>query len=138
MSGYFNNKLQQPTDEMLTSALGETKKILDDIISFIETEFGESSVEWKFYGAKIGWTLKVFNKKRNVFFVGPEDGYFKMAFIFGNKAYLKIINSNLPDYIKRLLTESKVYMEGRSLQLEIRNIADAMPLQELVKIKLSN
>lgn len=138
MSGYFNSKLQQPTDEMLSSALGETKKILDDIISFIKAEFGESSVEWKFYGAKIGWTIKVFNKKRNVFFVGPEDGYFRIAFIFGNKAYQKIMDSNLPDYIKQLLTESKVHMEGRSLQLEIRNIPDAMPLQELVKIKLAN
>ena len=105
MSGYFNSNLQQPTDEMLASALGETKKILDDIISFIKADFGDSSVEWKFYGAKIGWTIKVFNKKRNVFFVGPEDGYFRIAFIFGNKAYLKIIDSNLPDYIKLLLTE---------------------------------
>ena len=138
MSGYFNSKLQQPTDEMLASALGETKKILDDIISFIKAEFGESHIEWKYYGAKFGWSLKIYNKKRNVVFVGPEDGYFRLAFTFGQKAYIEIINSNLPDSIKQQLIEAKVYVEGRPLRLEIRNQKDAEPLWQLIKIKLNN
>jgi len=138
MSTYFNNKQLQPTDEMLACALGDTKEILHAIVQFIETEFGESHIEWKYYGAKIGWSLKIFNKKRNVVFVGPEDGYFRVAFAFGQKAYLEIIKSNLPDYIKQQLTEAKVYVEGRPLRLEIREHTDAEPLWQLIKIKLNN
>ena len=138
MSTYFNDILFQPTDEMLASALGETKEIFDTIVRFIGTEFGESHIEWKHYGAKIGWSIKILNKKRNVMFVGPEDGYFRVAFAFGQKAYLEIIESNLSDEIKQQITNGKVYVEGRPLRLEIRNQSDAEPLRQLIKIKLKN
>jgi hypothetical protein len=137
MSTFFNNKQLQPTDEMLASALGETKELLDSIVQFIKTEFGESHIEWKYYGAKIGWSLKIFNKKRNVVFLGPEDGYFRVAFSFGEKAYQEIMKSDLPDSIKQQLLESKVYVEGRVLRLEIREKANAEPLWQLIRIKLS-
>ena len=63
MSALFNDKQLQPTEEMLAEALGETKALLDSIGVFIETEFGEFHPEWKFYGSKLGWSLKLFNKK---------------------------------------------------------------------------
>ena len=137
MSTLFNNKELQPTDEMLTAALGETKELLDSIVRFIETEFGESHIEWKYYGAKLGWSLKVFNNKRNVVFIGPEDGYFRVAFVFGEKAYQEIRRSNLPDSIKQQVSESKVYVEGRGLRLEIRNKTHVEPVWQLIRIKLS-
>ena len=138
MSSFFNNKQLQPTDEMLASALGETKELLDAIIQFIETEFGESHIEWKYYGTKIGWSLKIFNKKRNIVFVGPEDGYFRVAFAFGEKAYQEIMKSDLPDSIKQQLIAAKVYVEGRPLRLEIRKKVDVEPFWQLIKIKLCN
>jgi hypothetical protein len=138
MSTYFNDILFQPTDEMLASALGETKEIFDTIVRFIGTEFGDSHIQWKHYGSKIGWSIKILNKKRNVMFVGPEDGYFRVAFAFGQKAYLEIIESNLSDEIKQQITNGKVYVEGRPLRLEIRNQSDAEPLWQLIKIKLKN
>lgn len=137
MSTFFNNKQLQPTDEMLASALGKTKELLDSIVQFIETEFGESHIEWKYYGAKLGWSLKIFNKKRNVVFIAPEDGYFRAAFAFGEKACQEIMKSDLPDFIKQQLSESKVYVEGRGLQLEIRNTTNTEPLWQLIRIKLN-
>jgi len=71
-------------------------------------------------------------------FVGPENGYFRVAFAFGQKAYLEILESNLPDAIKQQLIEAKIYVEGRPLRLEIRNQTDAEPLWQLIKIKLKN
>jgi hypothetical protein len=138
MSSYFNDKQLQPTDEMLSLALGETKKLLDSIILFVENEFGESHLEWKYYGIKYGWSLKIFNKKRNIVFVGPEEGYFRLAFAFGEKAYHEIMKSNVPDSIKQQLQEAKLYVEGRPLRLEIRNTIDVEPLWQLIKIKLHN
>jgi len=138
MSTFFNNKNQQPTDEMLALALGETKELLDTIVLFIETEFSECHFEWKYYGVKIGWSLKLINKKRNIVFVGPEDGYFRLAFAFGEKAYQQILKSNLPDAIKQQMSEAKVYVEGRPLRLEIRKKEDIEPLWQLIGIKHTN
>src|ERR1035437_619222 len=138
MAGYFNDKHLQPTDEMLSLVLGESKNLLDSIIQFIESEFGESHLEWKYYGAKIGWSLKIFNKKRNVVFVGPDEGYFRVAFAFGEKAYQEIMKTDLPDPIKKQLQEAKVYVEGRPLRLEIKTKADIEPFWKLIPIKLNH
>ncbi|MDR3652455.1 MAG: DUF3788 domain-containing protein [Paludibacter sp.] len=137
MSTYFNDKLLTPTDEMVISALGETKYLLDSVISFIASEFDDCHTEWKYYGSKIGWSLKLFNKKRNVVFVGIEEGYFRLAFAFGEKAFQEIMKSNLPDSIKQQLSEAKVYVEGRPLRLDIKNKTDSTPLFQLIKIKLN-
>ena len=137
MSTLFNEKHLQPTEEMLTGALCETKVLLDSIGKFIETEFGEFHREWKFYGSKLGWSLKLFNKKRNVLFVGPETGYFRVAFAIGEKVFQEILRSELPDSIKNQLSTTTVYAEGRPLRLEIRSKEDAEPLFQLIKIKLS-
>ncbi|MFA5045915.1 MAG: DUF3788 domain-containing protein [Paludibacter sp.] len=137
MSNIFINKQQEPTDEALSSTLGETKELLDSIFRFIETEFGDFHPEWKYYGTKLGWSLKLFCKKRNVVFVGPENGYFRLAFAIGDKAYNKIIQSNLPDLIKKELTSSKIYVEGRPLRFEVRKKEDLEPIFEIIRIKLT-
>jgi len=131
----FSNKNQQPTDEMLAVALGETYGLLQGIIKFIEKELGECHPEWKHYGIKLGWSLKLFHKKRNIVFIGPEDGYFRVAFVFGEKAYQAILNSDLPEAIKQKLQEARVYAEGRPLRLEIREKNDIEPLWQLIVLK---
>ena len=137
MSTLFINKQQEPTDEMLAAALGETKELLDTIFRFIEAEFGNFHPEWKYYGTKLGWSLKLFCKKRNIVFVGPENGYFRLAFAIGEKAFIKIIQSDLPDFIKKELTSSKIYVEGRPLRFEIRKKEDLEPIFEIIRIKLN-
>jgi hypothetical protein len=136
MSTYFNDKQQQPTDDMLAEALGETKVLLDELIDFIETEFGECRPEWKYYGNKYGWSLKLFNKKRNVLFVGPEEGYFNTAFAFGEKTYEAIMESKLPAFIKDELRNAPVYVEGRPLRMEIKSPLHMDDLKQLVVFKL--
>jgi hypothetical protein len=138
MSTFFNNKQLPPTEEILLSVMGGAKILLDEVIRFVETEFSECRTEWKFYGIKIGWSLKVIHKKRNILFVGPEAGYFRVAFAFGEKAYRKILESDLPEYIKNQLAGATVYLEGRPLRLEIRTAGDTQLLHRLIKIKLEN
>jgi len=55
----FNSKLVEPDDKMMTYELGETKEYLNRICEFIEKEYGDLIPEWKFYGKKSGWILKL-------------------------------------------------------------------------------
>jgi len=80
---------------MLQHGLKGSKHHLDAIIQFIQTEYGEARPEWKHYGKKVGWVLKIFNKKRNVLFVVPCDAFFKVVFTFGDKATDVILASSL-------------------------------------------
>lgn len=138
MSANFNNKQVMPDEAALASEIGETKVFLDRICSFIESETGQLTREWKHYGQKSGWTLKLLSKKRNLLFVGPEDGYFVIAFVFGDRAVDAVLKSNLPETIKNELLNSRKYAEGRGIRFEIRSDSELENVLQLIRIKLAN
>jgi nucleotidyltransferase/DNA polymerase involved in DNA repair len=138
MSTNFNNKQVMPDEDTLASEIGETKEILDRICRFIEDVTGQLSREWKHYGQKSGWTLKLLSKKRNLLFVGPEEGYFVIAFVFGDRAVEAVLKSELPDTIKNELANARKYAEGRGIRFEIKDDNQLESVFQLIRIKLEN
>jgi hypothetical protein len=134
----FNNKQIMPDEAALAAEIGETKEVLDQICSFIEKETGQLTREWKHYGQKSGWTLKLLSKKRNLLFVGPEDGYFIIAFVFGDRAVEAVLKSQLPESIKNELMNARKYAEGRGIRFEIRDNSQLDSVLQLIRIKLEN
>ena len=86
--------MKMPTDEQVAERLMTNYSQLEAIRQHISGTLGETREEWKFYGQKLGWTLKNFYKKRNLFFITVGDGYFRFSMVFGEKAYrvIKIEN----------------------------------------------
>lgn len=134
----FIDKTNSPDEESLNKALGETSQYWVEIKEFIGTNFGEYREEWKFYSAKYGWTQKVLLKKRNLLFFTPVKGYFRLAFVFGDKAVLAVEKSDLPGKIKTDLGSARKYMEGRGIQLEVKNSTDVKNVFKLLEIKVNN
>ena len=81
-------------------------------------------------------TPRIITKKRNILFIVPCAGYFQIAFTFGSKASYSIMKSTLPDNIKVELKNTKKYIEGRTIQLEIKSKTDIESILKLIKIKL--
>lgn len=134
----YTDKLVEPNDLMLTVDLAETKKYLNVIAEFIKNEYFDFKTEWKFYNKKSGWILKMLTNKRNVLFVVPCDKYFRVAFTFGDKASDLIFSSELPDSIKTDLFETKKYVEGRTIQIEVKSENDLVNTLKMIRIKLTN
>ena len=134
----FDLKLVEPNDQMLAAELGNTKEYLDKIGSFVKEEFGDLTLEWKYYGQKSGWILKMFYKKRNVLFIVPCKGFFRVAFTFGENAVNGIIASELPEFIKNEILVARKYSEGRTIQLEIKTDEQYDNILNLIRIKLKN
>ena len=57
----FDLKTVEPDELMLFTELGETKSYLNQIGMFIQEEYGNLTKEWKYYGKKSGWILKLFS-----------------------------------------------------------------------------
>ena len=133
----YDDKLITPDDTMLAYDLEGTYQYLERIRNFIEQEYGSVIPEWKFYNKKSGWLLKLFNKKRNVMFVIPCNGFFRTSFIFGNKAVELVVQSKLPDSIKKELVEAKKYAEGRGISVPVRTQNDCDLILKLITIKLT-
>jgi hypothetical protein len=137
-SSVFFDKSAPPDDRGLAEALGASFKIWAEIKASLAAEHGPIVEEWKYYGPKIGWTLKSFLKKRNLFFMTPGLGYFRVSFVFGNKAVAAVAASALPQTMISELRKAKKYAEGRGLRLEVRTRRDAGHVRTLAAIKIEN
>lgn len=134
----FDEKNINPNNEMLSETLGETKKYWEKIKDHLTKEYGELTQDWKFYSKKSGWILKILRRKRNLFFFIPLEGYFRLSFVFGDKAINEIEKSDLPENIKEALRNARKYAEGRGLQVDIKSGENIDVVKKLVEIKVKN
>jgi hypothetical protein len=134
----FVDESIKPDDSRLARVLGEKARFREAIKEHVEQKHGKVSEEWKFYNAKSGWTLKVLLKKRNLFFFAPRPGYFRLAFVFGDKAVSAVERSDLPDDVKNELRNARKYVEGRGIRIEVKSQKDVEHVKKLIDIKVGN
>ena len=134
----FADKAKILVDNELLETLGQSAKYWIELKKHLEEEYGPVIEEWKFYSKKSGWTLKVLKKKRNLFFLIPAKGFFKIAFVFGDKAVAVVKKSDLPEKIVETLKNARKYMEGRGLQIEVKSSDDIENIKKLINIKINN
>lgn len=143
MGGYmadiiFDDKNKVPNDNDLQEALGDTKKLWDELTAYVNDTYDSVKKEWKFYGKKYGWQMKLPSKKRNIMFLIPRKGYFLAVFVFGEKAVEAIVDSSLNQSIMTAIKESRKYAEGRGLKIEVKSGKDIENIKILTHIKMNN
>lgn len=132
----FMDKSIQPDNDRLTQVLGESWKFWEAIKDQIKDEHGDVIEEWKFYGANYGWTLKILLKKRNLFFFTALNGYFRLGFVFGDRAVAAAEQSDLPGKMINELKNARKYAEGRGLRIEVKNQEALENVKRLIDIKI--
>ena len=128
-----------PTDEELEAALGRPAKALwDKLLARLTEEHGLHVSEWNSYSPKAGWSLRVKKAERNILYLGPLQGTFRIAFVLGDKAVKAARASGLPPEVLQNLSESRRYAEGTALRLNISGPRDIDTVVTLAAIKLAN
>jgi hypothetical protein len=134
----FDDKSKQPTKQMLAKALGKQYQLWTDIAEYIVKKYPKAIEEWKYPGAKYGWSFRLKDKKRNIIYMGPREDHIMVAFVFGDKGFDAVQASSLPQPIKDELRNATKYVEGRSIRLQVRTKADLANIKTLIDIKLAN
>jgi hypothetical protein len=134
----FLDKQTKPDDRALAQTLGKTFDLWVEIRDRVQTEHGPVVEEWKYYGAKYGWTLKTLRQKRNLFFFTPCRGYFRISLAFGDKAVAAMETSGLPAAMIAEIKNAKKYVEGRGLRVEVKTERDSEHIKKLIAIKVMN
>ena len=134
----FLDKTHPPTEKELSAALGPTHAYWKEIRVALGKRCGALEEEWKYYGKSSGWTMKVLMKKRNLFFMAPYEKFFRIAFVFGDKAVAAIELSDLPKTLIRELVEAKRYVEGRGLRLDVKGRGVVKDIVKLVEFKVQS
>jgi len=81
----FDIKERVPNEDDLKEVLKENLSVWNQLIDYLEKEYGPLQMEWKFYSKKAGWSNRVSNEKRNLIFLIPNDEYFIATVNMSNK-----------------------------------------------------
>jgi hypothetical protein len=134
----FLGKTTPPSDSDLEKALGRAKPLWDRLVAELASQHDVTTREWKSYGAKSGWSLRLIRGKRTVVWLAPSAGRFEVAFIFGEKALAAIRQSGVSARVLRMLDEAPKYPEGTGLRFEVKAVKDIAVVTKLAAIKLQN
>ena len=131
----FLDKARKPTPTLIAEKLGPTSKYWNELKGHFDPPVVE---DWKHYGKKIGWSLKLLQGKRNVCFLTARDGFFIVSFIFGDKAVTAAKQSKLPTDLIEELVNSRKYAEGRGIRIEVKSKRHLEYVKTLAEIKINN
>ena len=91
MESAFMNKRAMPTEIELKEKLGSTYIIWNELKIYLNDNLKNPSEEWNYPGKKYGWSFRMKSKKRNIIYFLPKDRFFKVAFVFGQRAFDKVM-----------------------------------------------
>lgn len=134
----FMDLTKTPQTNELKIALRRTYLLWEIIRDFVFEKYPAAIEEWHVAVKKYGWGFRIKDKKRAIIYLSPRDGFFLVAMVFGQKATDQILDSDISSKTKEELMNSKVYMEGRVIRLEIRDNTFSTDIKKLVEIKIAN
>ncbi len=134
----FIGKTKEPTEAEVAKALGVAKPVWDKLLSELAEQHALTEHEWNTYSPKYGWALRIKHKKRNIIYLSPAEGYFRITMILGNKAMKAAYDANLPARAVKILTESKKYPEGNAIYIDVKGTKHLPFITKLAAIKLAN
>lgn len=133
----FADKNIMPANDELKKALTETFHLWTSVINYVHQKVENTQDEWNYPGEKYGWSFRVKDKKRAIIYLLPREGFFKVAFVFGQKATDLIMQSQVAGSIKIELANARAYAEGRGIRIDVKNEDILEDIRELIDIKLS-
>lgn len=138
MKSIFTDKNSIPTFGDLKIGLGNTIELWKKLEAFTNKNYPNANAAWNYSGDKYGWSYQIKDNKRVIIYLLPRDHFFRVAFVFGAKAFDQIIESDIDESIKNDLSAAKQYAEGRGIRIEVKDSSNLDDIKKLIKIKLSN
>lgn len=133
----FMDKKVVPTSTDLTMTLSSTYGFWVSIEEYAHLKYPAAVNEWNYSGDKYGWNFRIKDKKRAIIYLLPREGYFKAAFVFGQKATDAIQVSSISEAIKSELASARLYAEGRGIRIPVRDESVLEDIKELIDIKIA-
>ncbi len=136
MKSIFTDSNKLPDNNDLKESLGETYELWQLLKDYVISKYPKGFEEWSC--SKYGWSFRIKDKKRAIIYFLPRDRFFKVAFVFGQKATDLIMHSQITKSIKTEIESATVYAEGRGIRIDITNDKIIGDIKELIDIKLAN
>jgi len=132
----FLGKSQPPSSSEVDAALGPTAPLWKEIVERITRDEAITAQEWKgICVKKYGWSLRLQQKKRNIVYLSPCAGCFRVAFVFGDKAMRAVRDDSFPEAVTKVIATAPKYPEGTGVRLLVKRRSDLPAIFKLAHIK---
>ena len=110
----FRDKLFEPTDYNIKKILSSTFSYCKELIK----NTGAFSQQWN-YSKSSGWILKVYDKKKALFYLIPYEKGFQLSLAIRENERDIFLKDQEIDYLKEELIKAKKYSEGYAMRFMI-------------------
>ena len=131
----FAGQADPPADAQLTAELGSTRRLWDELLAAVPEC---DSREWNSYSRKVGWSLRLKRRERNIVYLSPGHGGFTASFALGDRAMAAARAARLPAAVQRILNDAKKYAEGTAVRIDVKTAKDVAVVRKLAAVKLAN
>jgi len=130
MKPFFIEKDDKPTEKSLTKALGDSYESFAELVKLSESLMQE----WKFYSPKYGWSFKVFQKKKVLFYLTPGAGQFSFGMALRENEKDLVLDSDISKELKATLANEKKIMEGYPLRIEVHTEEQLTDIRKVIAL----
>jgi hypothetical protein len=134
----FVGKSERPSADELAAALGSAQSLWDELVGDLVRDNQIDVQEWNSYSPKAGWSLRLKHGKRNIVYLGPLRGSFRVALILGDKAVKAAQQGGLPARVQKIIAEAPRYPEGTGVRINVTGPEDLSAIRKLARIKSEN
>jgi hypothetical protein len=120
---------KRPDDSALKRSLGSTYAAYQELLTLASS----FSHEWKYYGSKHGWQLKITDRKKALLWLTPLENSFRVAFAVRETERESLLQSNLPSAAKEELMSARRYPEGYPLRITVSRETDFNAVRLVVR-----
>jgi hypothetical protein len=103
----FQDKKIVPNEKILAQAIGNSFTWWSAIQEYVYSQYPDAKTDWTYPGSKYGWNFRMKDRKRAILYFLPRNKFFKLAFVFGQKATATILESTISEHIKSELKSSR-------------------------------
>jgi hypothetical protein len=93
--------------------------------------------EWRRYGAKSPWVLKVSQGERTLLYLEPTPGAVCATVVLGKRATEAALGGAVSKGLHDTIRSARAYAEGRPVRVIVKRMADVKGVEELLAVKLN-
>ena len=126
---YFTSNDVIPDELKLKRVLGDLFLSYQEVLSLTE----DFPHEWKFYGKKFGWQLKVVRRGKALLYLVPFKNSFRLGFALREKERDALLNSKLAAKAKAELEMARKYPEGYPVRLNVNKASEMESVRLIIQ-----
>jgi len=127
-----------PNEDMVFSIIGENALIWKQTMSYLYDNNSDITEVWRYYNDGKSWLFRTLQKKKTIFWLSILEDTFRIAFYFANRLEPIILESNLPEDMKKEYLKSKIFNKSRCIYIDVKDPKDFENIKILIDLKINN